>query len=147
MTGLFLSQEFLIERSQDFHRPVIEDRDVAGIVRTPVSESDHSSSRQRECAAAAGAQGGSKVIGNFLASTVEQAEPDFGIALVVVTDVDAAAVGSPLRVLYIAIEFVRDGVRPGAIAVHQIEPGGLVTLIAIVVAGVGDEFTVGRNGR
>ena len=34
----------------------------------------------------------------------------------------------------------------GAIAIHEIELGGLVTLVTVVVTVVGDELAVGRNG-
>ena len=87
------------------------------------------------------------MIRDFLASAVEQTKANFGIALIIVAEVDAATVGGPLRILDVAVEFVVQGVRAGAIAVHEIELGGLVALIAIVVTGVSDEFSVGRNGR
>src|SRR5713226_4974667 len=32
-----------------------------------------------------------------------------------------------------------------AVAVHQVELGGLVALVAVVESGVGDEFSAGRN--
>src|SRR5882672_10721300 len=87
------------------------------------------------------------MIGDFLASAVEETKANFGIALIIVAEVDAATVGGPLRVLDDTIKFVGQGVGAGAIAVHEIELDGLVALIAIVVAGVSDEFSVGRNGR
>ena len=66
--------------------------------------------------------------------------------MIVEAEVDAGAVGCPLRVLDVAVEFSGEGVRAGAIAVHQVKLGGLMALVPIIVAGVGDEFSVGRNG-
>src|SRR6266849_1672947 len=81
------------------------------------------------------------MIRDFLASAVEQTKANFGIALIIVAEVDATTVGGPLRILDVAVEFVVQGVRAGAIAVHEIELGGLVALIAIVVTGVSDELS------
>src|SRR2546430_14217835 len=120
-TGFFLSEEFFIERSQDFHSAVVEDGDIAGIVWTPVSEGDHARTCEGEGAAAAGAGCGSQVIGNFLEGSVDEIEANFGIALIVVAEVDTGVVGSPLRVLDVAIELVGEGVRAGAIAIHRSE--------------------------
>src|SRR6266850_6846339 len=87
------------------------------------------------------------MIGDFLASAVEQTKANFLITLIIIAEVDAAAVGGPLWVQDVAVEFVGEGMGTGAIAVHEIELGSLVALIAIVVAGVSDEFSVGRNSR
>ena len=43
----------------------------------------------------------------------------------------------------VAIEFGSDDVRIAAIAVGDVEVGGLVALVAVIEAGVGDEFAVG----
>jgi len=34
----------------------------------------------------------------------------------------------------------------GAVAIHEVKLGGLMALVAIIEAGVGDKFSVGRNG-
>src|SRR5437588_4716271 len=97
-------------------------------------------------AAPAGTQRGSKMFGNFLGNAAGYGiETYLGIALIVVAEIDAAVVRSPLGVLDIAIEYVRQGMRIGAIADHQVELGGLMALVAVIVAGVGDEFSVGRH--
>src|SRR5207249_9132776 len=56
------------------------------------------------------------------------------------------SVGRPLRVLDVTVEFSGEGVRAAAIAVHQVKLGGLMALVPIIVAGVSDESSVGRNG-
>src|SRR6202022_2845956 len=121
------------------------DGDVAGIVRTPVGEGDHAGAGEGKGAVAAGARGRSKVIGNFLESAIDRIETDFGVALIVVTEEDAAAVGSPLRVLDIAVEFIGERMRIATVAIHEVELCGLMALVTIIVAGVGDEFSVGRD--
>ena len=85
------------------------------------------------------------MIGNVLERPFHGIETDLGITMIVVTEIDAAVVGSPLRVLDIAVEFVRKGVRIGAIAIHEVKLGGLMALVTIIVAGVGDKFSVGRD--
>ncbi len=85
------------------------------------------------------------MIGNCFASAVDREETDLGVALIVVTKEDAAIVGSPLWVLDIAVEFIGERMRIAAVAIHQIKLGRLVALIAIIVAGVSDEFSVGRD--
>src|SRR5205807_2494263 len=86
------------------------------------------------------------MIGNFLESAVERIETDLGVTLIIVTDVDATVVGSPLRVLDIAVEFVGERMRIGAVAIHEVQLGGLMALKAIIEAGVSDELPVGRDG-
>src|SRR5690242_3600277 len=87
------------------------------------------------------------MFGDFLGNAAGyRIETYFGIALIVVAEVDAAVVWSPLGVLDIAIEFVRERVCIAAIAIHEVELGGLMALVAVIVAGVGDEFSVGRHG-
>src|SRR5712664_549707 len=135
-----------MRRGQDSQGAQGATGDVAGSVRTTVSEGDQSGAGERECAAASGAGGGSKVVGNFLESAFDGVETDLGVALIVVTDIDATIVVSPLRVLDIAVEFVRKRMRARAIAIHQVQLGGLMALVAVIVAGVSDEFPVGRNG-
>ena len=86
------------------------------------------------------------MFGNFLGNAAGYGiETYLGIALIVVAEIDAAVVRSPLGVLDIAIEFVRQGMRIGAIAIHEVEFGRLMALVAVIVAGVGDEFSVGRH--
>src|SRR5580692_9113365 len=126
MAGFFLREQFFIEGGEDFHRAIIEDGDIAGIVGPSVSESDHARARERKSAAATGAQGGSKVIGDFLAGAVGRTEADFRIALIIVAEVDATPIRSPLWVLDVAVELVGEGVRASAVAVHEIEFGGLM---------------------
>src|SRR5712664_2368666 len=111
MAGLFLREQLLIERGEDLHSSHVGNGDVARIVRAPISEGDQSGAGDGKSAAAAGAGGGSKVIGNFLESAVDGIEADLGVALIVVSDIDATVVVSPLRVLDIAVKFVRKRMR------------------------------------
>src|SRR5467141_87883 len=146
MAGLFLREQLLIERGEDLHSSHVGNGDVAGSVRTTVSEGDQSGAGERECATASGAGGGSKVVGNFLESAFDGVETDLGVALIVVTDIDATVVVSPLRVLDIAVEFVRERMRARAIAIHEVQLGGLMALVAVIVAGVGNELAIRRDG-
>src|SRR5260370_6148469 len=146
MAGVFLREQFLIERGEDFHASVVGNGDVARIVGASIGESDKAGMGEREGAAAAGTGRGSKMIGNFLESAVDGIKTDLGVALIVVTDIDATVVGGPLLVLDIAVEFVGEGMGIGAVAIHKIKLGSLMTLVAIIEAGVGNEFPVGRNG-
>src|ERR1700674_1279741 len=143
VTRLFLFEQFLIERSQDFHRTVIENGEVAGIVRTAVGEGDQAIVSQGKRAAAASTRRGSEVVGDFLEGSFRGVEADFGVALIIVAKIDARAVRSPLGILNVAVELIGEGARTTAVPIHQEEFGALVTLIAVVVAGVSDEFSVG----
>ena len=82
---------------------------------------------------------------DLLEIAVDGRETDFGIALVVVLEVDAAVVQRPLGTRDVTIEFFGEGMRTAAVASHQVELGCLVTLIAIVEACIGDPFSVGGN--
>jgi hypothetical protein len=145
MAGLFLREQLLIERGEDLHGSHVGNGDVARIVRAPVSKGDQSGAGEGKSAAAPGACSGSEVIGDFLESAFDGVETNFGVALIVVTEIDTAVVGSPLRVLDIAVEFVRKRMRARAVAIHEVQLGGLMALVAVIVAGVGDELAVGRD--
>src|SRR6267143_2848508 len=106
MAGSILRQQFLVQAGQNLHRAQVGDGDVAGIVRTPISEGQHAGAGEGKSAAAAGTGGGSKMVGNFLENAIDRIETDLGVALIVVTEEDATVVGSPLRVLDIAVELV-----------------------------------------
>jgi len=86
VAGLFLREQFLIERSENFQRAHVGDGDVAGIIRASVSEGDQASVREGKSAAAASAGCGRKVIGDFLDNALDGIETDFGVALIVVTE-------------------------------------------------------------
>src|SRR6202043_2611223 len=62
-------------------------------------------------------------------------------------EIEAGVVGGPFGILNVAVEFVIDGMGTAAVAVHDVKLGGLVSLVAVVETGVGDEFSVGRRGR
>src|SRR4029077_20795163 len=111
-----------------------------GIVRAAIGECNDAGARKRKSAASAGARSRSEMIGNFLECAVDGIETNFGVALIVVTKEDSTVVGGPLRILDVAVEFVGDGVRIGAVAIHEVKLGGLMTLIAVVITGVGDEL-------
>src|SRR5689334_13043650 len=99
MARFVLRQQFLIQGGEDFHRPHVGDGDVTGIVRTSIGEGDHAGTGKRKRSASAGAGSGSKMIGDFLESAVGGIETDLGVALIIVTEEDAAVVTGPLRVL------------------------------------------------
>ncbi len=101
--------------------------------------------REGKSAAAASAGCGCEVIGDFLDNALDGIETDLGVALIVVTEEDAAVIGSPLRVLDIAVEFIGERVRIGAVAIHEVQLGSLMALVAIIVSGVGDPFAVRRD--
>src|SRR6266851_4170589 len=143
--GNFLLQQFLVEGGENLHRAVGGDGDVAGIVGAAISEGDGAGAGNGEGAATVGAGAGDDVVGDFLGVAVGGGEADFGVTLIVVEEIDAGVVGRPFGRLDVAIEFVRDGARAAAVAVHEIELGGLVALVAVVESGVGDEFSVGRG--
>src|SRR6266852_5673259 len=146
MAGLLLCEELLVQRSEHFHGPYVVNGDVTGIVWATVSGGDEPGMGQRKRAATVGTQSGSDVIGNFLEGAVDGGEADFSIALIGVKKIDTAVVRGPVRALNVAIELVREGAGAATIAVHEIELGGLVTLIAVVETGVGDPLSVGRYG-
>ena len=87
------------------------------------------------------------MVGNFLERAIGGIETDLAVALIVVLNINAAVVGSPLRVLDVAIQLVGNRARSGAIAVHQVEFRVLVALVAVVITLVDDPLAVGRNGR
>src|SRR5260370_1128957 len=146
MAGLFLREQFLIERGEDFHGSVVGDGDVAGIVGAPISEGEQAGMGEREGTAAACTRRRGKMVGNLLGSAINGKESDLGVTLIVVADIDATVIGSPLRILDIAVELLGEGTRIGAVVIHKIKLGGLMTLVAIIEASVGNEFPVGRNG-
>src|SRR5260370_25123420 len=86
------------------------------------------------------------MVGNLLGSAINGIESDLGVTLIVVADIDATAIGSPLRILDIAVELLGEGRRIGGVEINKIKLGGLMTLVAIIEASVGNEFPVGRNG-
>src|SRR5882757_1830331 len=87
------------------------------------------------------------MVGNFLEAAVRRGETDLSVALVVVEEINAGVVGRPVRRQNVAIELVGDGTGASAVAVHDVELGGLMTLVAVVESSVGDPFAVGRNVR
>src|SRR6266852_3185449 len=145
VAGNFLLQQFRVDRGQNSHRAADGDGDVAGIVGPAIGEGDGAGARDREGAATVGAGAGDDVVGDFLEVAIGGGKADFGVALIVVEEIDAGIVRRPFRRLDVAVEFVGDGMGGAAVAVHQIELGGLVALVAVVESGVGDEFTAGRN--
>src|SRR5579859_1952967 len=72
-------------------------------------------------------------------------EAKFGVSLVIVDKVDAAAVRGPLRVANVAVELGGDVMGSAAVAVHQIETGNLVSLKLVVIAYIGDVLAVRRD--
>src|SRR5882672_8307494 len=148
MAGLLLCEELLVQRSEHFHRPHVVNGDVTGIVWAAVGGGDEPGAGQRKRAATVSTESGSDVIGNFLKGAIDRVEADFCVALIGVKKIDTAVVGSPVRALNVAIARVRERAGAAAIAVHEIELGGLVTLIAVVETGVGDPLSVRRyRGR
>src|SRR5260370_24610540 len=101
---------------------------------------------EREGTAAACTRRRGKMVGNLVGSGINGKESDVGFTLIVVADIDATVIGSPLRILDIAVELLGEGTRIGAVAIHKIKLGGLMALVAIIEASVGNEFPVGRNG-
>ncbi len=116
--GNFLLQQFLVEGGKHPHRAAGGDGDVAGIVGAAVGEGDGAGAGDGEGAATVGAGAGGDVVGDFLEIAVGGGETDFGIALIGVEEIDAGAVGRPFGRLDVAIEFVGEGARAGAVAVH-----------------------------
>src|SRR5208282_219020 len=96
-------------------------------------------------AVGAGARG--HVVGNFLERAIGGEKTDFCVAQIAVLEIDAAIIGRPLGTLYVAIKLVGNGMRAGPVALHEVELGCLVALITVVIAGVGDPFSIGRNDR
>jgi len=72
---VYLREQFLIERGENFHRSHVGDSDVAGIVRTPIGEGDHAGVGEGKGAAAAGAGRRSKMIGIFLKAPSTEEKP------------------------------------------------------------------------
>ncbi len=87
------------------------------------------------------------MVGNFFEAAVRYGEADFRVALVVVEEIDSGIVWRPAWRLNVAIELVGDGMGASAVAVHDVELGSLMTLVAVVESSVGDPFAVGRNVR
>src|SRR5208282_3073731 len=87
------------------------------------------------------------MIGENPGGTVERIIGELGVALIRVGEENALAVGGPAGTAGVAVEFGSDGVRVAAVAVGEIQVGGLVALVAVVEAGVGDELAVGGNVR
>src|SRR6267378_5226635 len=147
MAGLLLCEELLVQRSEHFNRPQVVNGDVTGIVWAAVGGGDEPGAGQRKRAATVSTESGSDVIGNFLKGAIDRVEADFCVALIGVKKIDTAVVGGPVRALDVAIELIREGVGAATITVHEIEFGGLVTLVAVVETDVGDPLSVGRYGR
>src|SRR5882762_4257791 len=147
MARLLLCEEFLVQRSEHFHGPQVVNGDVTGIIWAAVGGGDEASAGQRKRAATVGTERGSDVVRNFLKGAIDRVEADFCVALIGIKKIDTAVVGGPVRALDVAIELVRKGAGAAAIAIHEIELGGLVTLIAVVETGVGDPLSVGRYDR
>ena len=85
------------------------------------------------------------MLSSFLEGTVGSKKADFCVTLVGVKKINTTVVGSPLRTLNVAVELVGNRMGARAVAVHHVELSGLVALIAVVKAGIGDPFSVGRN--
>src|ERR1700693_2064323 len=147
MAGLLLCEELLVQRSEHFHRPHVVNGDVTGIVWAAVSGGDEPGTGQRKRAATVSTERGSDVIRNFLKGAIDRVEADFCVTLIGVKKIDTAVVGGPSRALNVAIELLRERAGAAAIAVHEIELSGLVTLIAVVETDVGDPLSVGRYSR
>src|SRR6202035_1893886 len=93
--GNFLLQQFLVEGREHAHSAIGGDGDIAGIVGTAVGEGDGTGARDGKGAAAIGAGAGDDMVGNFFEVSVGGGEPDFGVALIVIEEVDAGVVGGP----------------------------------------------------
>src|SRR6267143_628574 len=147
MAGFLLCEELLVKRSEHCHRPTVVNGGVTGIIRAPVGGGHAPGAGQRKSTAAVSTERGSDMIRNFLKGAVDRVEANFCVALIGVKKIDTAVVGGPVRALDVAIELIREGVGAATITVHEIEFGGLVTLVAVVETGVGDPLSVGRYGR
>src|SRR6267143_3132361 len=147
MTGLLLCKELLVQSGKHFHRPQVANGDVTGVIRAAVGGGDEPGAGQRKRAAAVSTERGSDVIRNFLKGPIDRVEADFCVALIGIKKIDTAIVGGPVRALDVAIELIGEGTGSTAITVHEIQLGGLVTLVAVVETGVGDPLSVGRYGR
>src|SRR5262249_15228119 len=129
------------------HRASRDDGDVAGIVGAAVGHGDQARSRDGKRASAVSAGGGGNMVGDLFTIPVGGAEADLRVTLIVVLEVDAAIVGGPFRALDVAVEFVGNGVRAGAVTVHQVKLCRLVALKPIIEAGVGDRFAIRGDCR
>ena len=76
---------------------------------------------------------------------VEGDEPDLGVPVLRPRHVDAAAVRGPDRIADALIQLRRQHALAGAVAIHQVELGDLVSLLPVVESGVGDELAIGRD--
>src|SRR5215472_3735523 len=86
------------------------------------------------------------MLGNILYLAIERIEGQFGVAFVVVHEVDTAAIRGPLRLLHVAIELWSRYLRMAAIPIHQIKMRRLMSLVAVVESNVSDRLAIGRNG-
>src|SRR5215469_8567715 len=101
---------------------------------------------ERAAARVAGATA-ANLVGELVRAAIEFDEAELGVPLVVIEEIDSAAILGPMWVADIAVEFVGDTVRVRAIALHQVQACDLVALKFVVEAGVGDALSVGRNSR
>ena len=82
------------------------------------------------------------VAGDHAHRAVDADMADARRPLVVVLEEEPLAGGVPARLLDVAVERLGERSRAAAVAVHEVEAGHLVTLAAIVEAGVGDQPAV-----
>src|SRR5262249_53835953 len=139
-------QQFLIQSGEYAHRSMVDDCDVARSVRTAIGEGDGTVARERESSAASRAYCRGQMLSDFLEVSICGVKANLAVALVVVLKKDAGAVGSPLVVGDVAVEFVGHGMRSGAITIHKIQLPRLVALIAVVESFVGDQLSIRGNG-
>jgi len=86
-----------------------------------------------------------EMIGQDFGGAVQREIGELGVALIGVGKEDPLAISGPSGRGGVAIEFGSNDMGIRAIAIGDLEEGGLVALEAIIEADVGDEFAVGRN--
>ena len=92
---------------------MIDDSDIAGIIGAGGGKRDYTGARNGEGGTATiGAGRRAHVIGEFFQRAVGRGEAKLAVALLVVEEIDPAIVGSPMRVVNVAVELVRNRVWP-----------------------------------
>jgi len=132
-------EEFAIERGEDvqFRLGERSDSDVSGIGGSVVLDSERAVLGDAEIA------GEVEMAGENFGGAVEREVGELGVTLIGVGEENALAVGGPVGSGGVAIESRSYDVRIAAIAVGNLKVGGLVALVAVIEADVGDEFAVG----
>src|SRR5579871_3702349 len=87
------------------------------------------------------------MLGKILYFAIERIKRQPRVTLVVIHEVDAAAIGGPLRFLHVAIELRSRHPRIASIAIHQIQVRRLMPLVAVVESNVSDRLAIRRNRR